>query len=558
MQGLSQLAELWNRLDQRAKTVVIVAAALCVGGAIALMRFQSAANYSPLYSNLSPEDAGQMVEKLKTAKVPYRLTGAGTCIEVPEDQVYEQRIALAKQGLPASGQVGFEIFDKSSLPGTEFSNRVNYQRALQGELARTISAMAEVRSARVHLVLPEESLFSEKTKASASVVLDPKPGAEIGPELTAAVAHIVASAVQGVKSEDITVVDSGGRVLRGPESGGIGGLSANQFELQREYQDRLCRSLQSMLDSVLGPNQSVVRVQAQLDFDAEETKNESIVPVLSGKGLVSSEKLRQEQYQAGAGGPGGNAGVQPNLGFGATGGGGGRNGSYLNRDETRQYEYSRNTSSVVKAPGKIKTLTVAAIIDETLSADAENKVKQVLTAASGLNAQRGDVVTVQRMKIQAAEAAKTEETQMAAAEKSQRTEGLLHLLLRGGLSVAAGVLILMSVVVAMRQFREASASLPPMDAQHVPGQSHEAVGAAGATAWSQGQSQTYPQPNQSAQSHQPGQPSSQGQPPVAPPHPEPAVPEANWSAREQLRRIANDDTEAVADRIQSLLQNVGN
>jgi flagellar biosynthesis/type III secretory pathway M-ring protein FliF/YscJ len=281
------------------------------------------------------------------------------------------------------------------------------------------------------------------------------------------------------------------------------------------------------------------------------------VPVLSGKGLVSSEKLREEQYQAGAGGPGGaasgNAGVQPNVGLGTSGGGGGRNGSYVNKDETRQYEYSRNTSSVVKAPGKIKNLTVAAIIDETLTADAEDKVKQVLTAAAGLNSQRGDVVTVQRMKIQAAEAAKTEQTQMAAAEKSQRTESMLHLLLRGGLSVAAAVMILISVVVAMRQFKESSASLPPM-ARQQQAQAYDPSGGAAATSWTQPQAHPGPQ----AQSHQPAQGHSQGHPqPMAPPVAEPAGPELS-AVREQLRRIASDDTEAVADRIQSLLQNVGN
>ena len=535
MQGFSQLAELWNRLDQKAKTVVLVTAVLCIAGLIAITRFQSNVAYGPLYSNLAPEDAGQITEKLKAQKTPYRLSNGGTCIEVPEEKVYEQRIALAKEGLPSSGQVGFELFDKSGLPGTEFSNRINYQRALQGELARTISAMAEIRSARVHLVLPEESLFSERSKPSASVVLQTKAGAAVTPELTAAVAHIVASAVQDVKAEEVTVVDSSGRVLRGPESGGkFGGLTATQFEIQSKYQDQLCVSLQSMLDTVLGPNQSVVRVQAQLDFDAEESKNESIVPVVSGKGLVSSEKMREEQYRGtGSSSSTGGSGLQANLGMGGgiAGGSSGNSGSYVNRDETRQYEYSRNTTSMVKTPGKLKSLTVAAIIDETLSPSAEEQVKQVITTAAGLNTQRGDVVTVERMKIQAAETAKTEEKASVAAEKSQRSQGLLKSLLRGALSLAAAALIFMSVMTAMRQFRQATVPYGTPEQSEVTAFSPQGVAPATRGGQSQyAESDTYDVD---------------------------AVTELNPTIREQLRQIASADTEAVADRIQALLQKEG-
>lgn len=515
MQILTQLTELWQKLDQRARMTIVVVAVLCLGGLFALMRVQSAVAYAPLYSGLSAEDAGQIVEKLKAVKVPHRLTNGGACIEVPQEQVYEQRIALAKEGLPASGQVGFEIFDKSSLPGTEFSNRVNYQRALQGELARTISAMEEVRSARVHLVLPEESLFEQKTKASASVVLQSRPGAELTPDLTAAVAHIVASAVQEIKPDEVTVVDTSGRVLRGAGMDGLaGGLSAGQFEVQQQYQTRLCTNLQSMLDSVLGPNQSVVRVQAQLDFDSEETKSENIIPVAGGKGLISSEKTRQEQYQGGGPNAGGNAGVQPNLGLGATAGAGGRSGQYVNRDETKQYEYSRNTSSLVKAPGKVKKLTVAAVISDGLDSSAEQQVRDVLSAAGGISTDRGDVITVQRMKIDAAEAAKKTDKDLAAVEGGRRRQGLLQTLLRGLLTVGAAALIYMSVVVAARQVREATAAA---SVETVAGETLEAgaafAPAAAATVTSQ----------------------------------------LNPAMRDQLRQIASQDREVVAEGIRTLL-----
>lgn len=528
MQALSQFSELWKRLDSRARLIVMVAGVLVGIGVVLLSRTQSGPVYTALYGNLSAEDAGAIVEKLKAGKVPYRLTNGGGTVEVPEERVYEQRITLAKEGLPSSGQVGFEIFDKSGLPGTEFSNRINYQRALQGELARTIGAMAEVRSARVHLVLPEETLFSDKTKPSASVVLQPKPGAELTPELTGAIAHVVASAVQDIKAEDVTIADSNGRLLKGPQSASTSGLTSNQFEIQQQYENRLCSSLQSMLDTAFGPNQSVVRIQAQLDFDAQEIKNENIVPVAGGKGLVSSEKVREEQYQSAQGPGGAPSGIQSNLGLVAgSATSSGRNGTYTNRDETRQYEYSRNTTSLVKAPGKIKTLTVAAIINEELPSAAEDQVRQLLTAAAGISQERGDVVTVQRMKIQAAEAAKNEEKELNAAETGQRRQALMRSGVRGGLMVVAAAMILFSVIIAARQFR------PPIEA--VAGR------------------RTTVAPSEMSAVFAPAAGASLEEPAVSVDTTVGNTIELNPSIREQLRRIAAEDSESVADRIMALL-----
>lgn len=513
MPALTQLTELWNRLDRRARMTVIVAAILCVCGLVAFTRFGSGTAYTVLYSNLSAEDAGQITEKLKADKTPYRLTEGGGTIEVPTERVYEARLSLAREGLPSSGEVGFEIFDKSGLPGTQFSNRVNYQRALQGELARTIGAMSEVHSARVHLVLPEEDLFSEKTPASASVVLQPRPGAQITPEMTAAIAHVVASAVQEVSAEQVTIVDNSGRVLRGPDSGKFGGLTANQFEIEREYEERLTLSLQSMLDSVLGPNQSVVRVQAQLDFDAEEIKNENVIPVARGKGLVTTEKISQEEYRGNGRENGGSIGLQPNLGSGETISTG-NSGAYLQRDETRQYEFSRNTTSMVKAPGKVKTLAIAAVVDDDLTGAAEEQVRQVILAAGGVDRERGDVVTVQRMKIEAAELAKAQEKELGAADAGRRRQGLLQAALRGGLTLAAAGLILVSVVMALKQMRGPLANLEQLASQAA----------------------LTPEP----------EPAQQRQVPTEE--------ELNSTMRDQLRQITQEDSGAVAGRLLTLLQ----
>ncbi|MHB8997155.1 MAG: flagellar basal-body MS-ring/collar protein FliF [Armatimonadota bacterium] len=526
MQPVEQLTELWKRLDLRARITIITAAVICLGGLIAFTCLQAASGYVPLYSGLTPETAGQITEKLTAQKVPYRLESGGRVIMVPEKQLYEQRIALAREGLPSTGQLGFEIFDRSGLPGTQFSNNINYQRALQGELCRTLEAMTEIAQARVHLVLPEETLFSEQTHASASVVLTPQPGAQITQEVTASIAHIVASATPGIKPEQVTVADNAGRVLRGPESvGQFGGLSASQMEVQRQYEERLNLRLQSMLDTVLGPNQSVVQAQAQLDFDTEETKQETVSPVAAGKGLVTSEKVREERY-TGGGGRAGVAGLSANLGL-ASGEAGSGSGMYLNRDETREYQFSRRSSSVVKAPGALKTLTLAVVIDEGLSMGAEQQVRDLVTAAAGINSDRGDVITVERMKMAAAAVAKTQEAQYAAADKSERRQRLLQTVLRGGLSLAAAGLILMSVFVAVRQLRQ---QLPPMpigvsqpaaDASHL-----ELLTNVRETAASPAQ----PQAPALGISEETGQ-----------------------RVRDQLRELTRDNPPAVADRLLALL-----
>lgn len=527
----NQLLQLWKNLDRRAQGVIVLAVVLCVALLIALTRAGTDLTMGSLYTGLGTEDAAQIVEKLKAAKVPYRLSDGGGTISVPREQIYEQRLALAKEGLPAQGQVGFEIFDRSSLPGTQFSNQVNYQRALQGELARTISAMDEVRTARVHLVLPEESLFADKAKASAAVVLQAKPGRELSPETTAAVAQLVASAVRKVPAGEVTVVDTNGRVLHGPELGnGTGALAGSQLQLREQYETRLAQSLQSMLDAVLGPNQAVVRVRADLDFDSQEVRTEALLPAAGGRGLVTSEKLKEEQYQGDREGTGGTAGLGANLsapGLAVREGVGGR---YLQRDQTREFEYSRNSTAVVKAPGRVKTLSVAAVIDENLPASAEQQVRQVLAAASGLDEGRGDSIAVQRMKISAAETAKTQEEQWAKQERGQRLQTWLQTALRSAMSLVAAFILFLTVNTVLRQVRAAT----PVAPEAAPVQRDVAV------------------PDTTL----PATPSPAPALESAPPEPSPAAPPPAdlRELRESLRELAQEDVGAVADRLLAMLQ----
>jgi flagellar M-ring protein FliF len=522
---LNLLSQLWTGLDRRAKATIILTLALCAAGLFALLHFGSGLDMTPLYTGLAPEDAAQIVEKLKAERVPYKLSEGGNTISVPQAKVYEMRIALAKEGLPASGQVGFEVFDRSSLPGTEFSNQVNYQRALQGELARTITAIDGVRSARVHIVLPEESLFADKTKASVAVVVQPVSGRELSPEATAAIAQLVGSSVRDVPASEVTVVDTTGRVLHGPELGGnSGALAGTQLQVRQHYEERVARSLQSMLDAVLGPNKSVVRVQAVLDFDTQEVRTEAVMPGVGGKGLVTTEKVKAEKYQGGREGTGGTAGLANNLGAPGVAIRQGSNGTYTQHDETREYQYSRNSTSTVKAPGRVKSLSVAAIIDEALPGTAETQVKQLLGTASGVNTARGDIVTVQRMKISAAEAAKTQEDALAKQERGQRSGSFWRTALRSSMGLIAAVILFFTVLTILRQLRGVTLVAAPSGDE-----------------WSGSE----PSP-EAAERGRPG--TARGGPAVR----EPAVSPAEM--RERLREITIQDADAVADRLQAMLR----
>src|SRR5512147_170529 len=216
---LAQLRDFFMALSPaRRMTFAALTAAIVIGtGALAYWVQQP--QYRVLYSGLGASDAGAVIEYLKAEKIPYRVSDNGGNIEVAAGRIYETRMALAGRGIPQGGGVGFEIFDKQTLGMTDFVQRLNYQRALQGELARSIAELDTVESARVHLAMPERSLFvSEERRPSASVVLKLKPGRSLAPEQIAGVVHLVAASVEGLRPADVTVVDVNGQVLSHDQS----------------------------------------------------------------------------------------------------------------------------------------------------------------------------------------------------------------------------------------------------------------------------------------------------------------------------------------------------
>jgi flagellar basal-body M-ring protein/flagellar hook-basal body protein fliF len=324
--------------------------------------------YVPLFASLTAEEAGAIVAQLKTAKTPYRIGGSGEQILVPADKVGEVRLRIAAQGLPLGGGVGFEVFDKAAFGLSDFSQRLNYQRALQGELARTIGQLPGIVRARVHLVLPQQSLFSDRDRpASASVFLRLAPGRSVGGEQVRSIVHLVASSVEGLTPDRVTVVDTAGRVLAvGGESAGAAALSPRRLEAKTAAEEGLERRVQSLLDQVLGPGQAVTRVAVQMSFDQVERTEERFdpkpVPRQQSK-TVESTKGRTSTPPAVA--PG--SADRPESANAVTSNEGSR------QSETTSYELSKVVARTLSTPGEIQRVSVAVLLNAPGKAARETR-----------------------------------------------------------------------------------------------------------------------------------------------------------------------------------------
>jgi len=414
---------MWTGLGRARQLGVI---GLAVGAAALLFlgsQWLLESPYVPLFASLASEDAGAIVAQLRASKTPYRVGGAGEQILVPADRVAELRLRMAVQGLPLGGGVGFEVFDKSSFGVSDFNQRVNYQRALQGELARTIGQLRGVSRARVHLVMPQPSLFSERERQpSASVFLKMAGGSRLAPDEVRGIVHLVASSVEALNPERVTVVDTAGRVLSaGAEGVTPTGLSPRRIEIKAAVEEGIERRVQSLLDSALGPGQAVTRVTAQLNFDQVERTEERYDPnpvtrqetriteTTSGSSstpLASAGAPAPAPAPAPAAAPG-VAGATPPLA--ST-----HSNSTSRETENVNYELSRIVARTLTGPGEIQRLSLAVLLNTGTKAvpgpdnkevrepaprstDELEKIRRIVMSAVGFNQGRGDEITVMEM-----------------------------------------------------------------------------------------------------------------------------------------------------------------
>lgn len=427
-----QIKHVWGGMTQSQRVFFLLVSTALFAGLVTLFLYSGKPDYAPLFRSTDPQEAGRVVDTLRELNIPYRLSSGGTVVEVPQDKLYEARMKLAQKGFPSRG-TGFEVFDKGTFGLTSFLQRVNYQRALQGELERTIMTLAEVEAARVHIVLPEERLFAEEEKEpTASVVLRLRPGATLKESQVEAIAHLVANSVEGLSPERVAIIDDKGNVLAsGTKEGttilGLANLTAAQLEIKREVEDVLTRRIQTMLESVLGSRQAVVRVSADLSFERREGEKETFEPVLEGEGIVRSTKETEERYQGTATPPGGTAGVASNIPIYAEPEREGTQNTYARRESTVNYEVNRILERFSSSPGKIERLSVAVLVDSALPPEAVEKVRSVVQAAAGIDFTRGDTLIVEALPFNRA---MWEEE--ARALQAQKFMDLLELLLKYG------------------------------------------------------------------------------------------------------------------------------
>ncbi len=361
---------------QRFLLAAVLIGGLAVLGGIAYWAGQP--DYALLFGRLEATDASRVVETLRTENIPYKLEDGGGAIYVPRQQVYDLRLRFAGEGVVSEGPVGYELFNSGTIGMTDFMQKLNYKRALEGELARTISNIRQVAQARVHLVLPERSPFRDRqTKPSASVVLQLGGGGGLALDQIEGVASLVAGAVEGMSLSDVTVLDTRGTLLSNPDAGNPDiTLTSNQLRTQHAVEEHLAQSGQSMLDRMLGPGRAVVRVAAQLDFSRTIEENEAIDP--ESATIISEERLEEQAATDNS-----NAMV-------------------------RNYELSRKRERTERTAGAVEVLTVSVVLDYKppilLAADTDEEtpepepyspqqireIENLVKNAVGFDAERGD------------------------------------------------------------------------------------------------------------------------------------------------------------------------
>lgn len=432
---MQAIIKFWGALSntQRFMTVVFISTSVVLLLVISVVATRP--NMSVLFSGLEAGDAGSIVAKLQESKIPYEIDGS--VVKVPAKNVHELRMQLASQGLPKGGTVGFELFDKSSLGMTEFTQRLNYQRALQGELSRTIDQIDCVAQSRVHLAIPEQSVFSEDEKQpTASVVLKLRSGGKLNSDQVAGIVRLVSSAVEGLNPSHVTVVDMEGNMLSEPTDSSTGldpRMSSSQLRMKQEYEREVRQDIQSMLERVLGPNKAVVRVNAKINFDRKEKSSEFYEPVETNKGVLLSENRMEESYNGAGGAPGGVVGIRPIIGGTAASSTATSGNGYQRVESNTKYEVSKTTEHVVTAPGQVEKLSVAVMVDGKVESGKVRSIRNVVSAAAGIELERGDKITVESMEFDDS-AVKEQAKEMQAAESKSNYMSI-------GKSVA-GVLLL--------------------------------------------------------------------------------------------------------------------
>jgi flagellar M-ring protein FliF len=391
---LERLRRVWASFSFNQKAILVIVLGAALVSSLVFVRWLRQDDMVVLSSDLSAEDAAEILDQVSKAGVRAELGNAGHTILVPASEVDRLRVGIASQGLPRQGRIGWEIFNKGNYGMTEFQENVTLRRALEGELARTIESIQGVKSARVHITLPQQSLFlRDERAATAAVLLTLRGRGRPGREQIEGIQHLVANAVEGLQPGKVTVVDNSGAVMSSDDSDDAAGLSSKQLRVRKEVEDYLGGKAADMLAAVLGPGHSMVRVNAELDFDRIERTTEQYDP----QTVVRSEE-RTDESNPGAGG--------------------------TTERSLTNYEVSRTVQKVLNTGGGVHKLDVAVFVDgkHAPAADAKggqpasytprtseelDQIQRIVAKSVGVDPTRGDLIEVVNMQFDVPQAPKT-------------------------------------------------------------------------------------------------------------------------------------------------------
>lgn len=451
-----QLGELWQRLDRRQRTGVIGGAVATLALIGALVFYATRPEYAVLFSDLRPADAQAIIEKLKQSNVPYQVSNGGTTISVPAERLSELRLQIAASGLLSGGHVGFDLFDRNNFGATDFTQQVNYQRALEGELARTLEGMEEVESARVHITRPRESLFTERSeRAKASVMLRVRQGRELSRERTEAIVALVSSAVEGLDPQDVSVMDTRGRILSAPARVGLNDAGAfnSHLEARRKLEAEMAARIVSLIEPVAGTGRVRADVAADVDFSQIEQTEEKYDP---RSAVIRSQQTSQE-VRSTTGAQSGNivgarandltaqptptaTAAQPTVGEQRT-------------MTATNYEIDRLVRKTTGGGGRISRLSVSVLVDYknvngvavARTGEELKKIQDLVAAAVGINPGRGDQVVVQTIPFDQPNAEAAQPTWL------ERYRDLVRAGIKYGSLVLVALLVMLFVIRPVRR-----------------------------------------------------------------------------------------------------------
>lgn len=383
---MTSLVQAWQRLALQARIGIITGIILIAALAIGLGVWAYRTDYQVLFSDVAPADAASMTAELDRMKTPYQLADGGNTILVPKDLVYKTRLKLMGKEMPLHGAVGFEVFNNADFGMTEFVQKVNYLRAIQGELTRTILSIEEIQAARVHLALPEQGLFKKAvTKPKASVTLTLKSGRVLGADQITGIQRLVAASVPDIVSDDVTVLNQHGVALtRIAQTDGVE-QGAAQLDAKRSTEEYLVKKVSQVLDRTFGAGETVASVDVVLNLDQSKITTEEVLPA---KGLASDTQPSGVMVRDRQTSREGNGALAASDQKGVNAG---------NSSSETDYQVGRRVEQLVPASGSVKRMTVAVLVKQSLNDSQLSQLKEIVALALGFNSQRGDAVVVYSM-----------------------------------------------------------------------------------------------------------------------------------------------------------------